>query len=519
MRGQRRFPQITGLSSCRALLGMMVAGNLFVGPLALAATPTDNSGVPALLQFAEQYNDQKSRQTAPVSSKPQKNTGQANAGQKQPSAEKTSKTPTLRWQTKEAELQRQRATISQLEQKVRVLQTSLAEKMALPQPVPVPDMKGLSQLAQGLRQALAITPKEQQVVATLKREQQAALALKTNNTALQTQVNALKTALAEKKSLTTKETKEAIGRLNAQLQAVKADKITLQTHLASAQKNYQMVNISSENLKKQLVRAQEHSEQQLQQQEELKQQRQALQNEVESNVATVTALRAELAALQAKAPVLLNKKTLEKPSGRQDYAAGVSLGEEILQMQAERKKWGVNTDKQVILAGIIDTFSGQRQLSDDQLNQALMASESLVTRAREKVMAEQAKKGESYLASFKKDSRVKRTATGAWYRVDYAGDSPIPNGAALDVVVKETLTNGVVIQDMEANGAVLSQSIDKFPPLFQEALKVLRNHGSLTLVVPPELAYGEKGYPPSVPPNATMVYQLRIAEMYPPAKK
>jgi len=38
----------------------------------------------------------------------------------------------------------------------------------------------------------------------------------------------------------------------------------------------------------------------------------------------------------------------------------------------------------------------------------------------------------------------------------------------------------------------------------------LRNHGSIMLVVPPALAYGEKGYPPKIPPNATMIYELRV---------
>ncbi len=29
-------------------------------------------------------------------------------------------------------------------------------------------------------------------------------------------------------------------------------------------------------------------------------------------------------------------------------------------------------------------------------------------------------------------------------------------------------------------------------------------------VVPPELAYGDAGYPPKVPPGATMVYTIRV---------
>lgn len=38
------------------------------------------------------------------------------------------------------------------------------------------------------------------------------------------------------------------------------------------------------------------------------------------------------------------------------------------------------------------------------------------------------------------------------------------------------------------------------------------------MVVPPALAYGETGYPPKVPPNATMIYELRIDNSQAPAK-
>jgi FKBP-type peptidyl-prolyl cis-trans isomerase FkpA len=154
-------------------------------------------------------------------------------------------------------------------------------------------------------------------------------------------------------------------------------------------------------------------------------------------------------------------------------------------------------------------------MTDDELNQALDASEKQVASARGNVMSEQTKKGDSYLTRFRQDKNVRQTASGAWYKVDYPGEGVLTPGAILDVVIKETLTDGTVIQDMESSGAVLSQPLDRFPPLFSEALSQLKNHGTLTLVVPPMLAYGDKGYPPNVPPNATMVYTLRIAEMYP----
>lgn len=179
----------------------------------------------------------------------------------------------------------------------------------------------------------------------------------------------------------------------------------------------------------------------------------------------------------------------------------------------------MQTDKQLILAGITDAFAGERRLSDDVLNIALTEAENEVIKAREKMQADQTNTDDDFLEKFKQDEQVKQATGGVWYKIDYSGDIPIAAGSIVDVVVKEMLTDGTVIQDMETSGVTLSQPVADFPPLFKEAISQLKNHGSMTLVVPPALAYGEKGFPPKVPPHATMVYQLRIAEMYPQEDK
>ncbi|RTF43165.1 peptidylprolyl isomerase [Serratia marcescens] len=206
----------------------------------------------------------------------------------------------------------------------------------------------------------------------------------------------------------------------------------------------------------------------------------------------------------------LAKPALNAPTTRQAYAAGTALGRDIVRLLDERKNWGVVADRPTVLAGVIDAFSGQYQLTTDVLSTSLAESETAVNTARKQASRTQQKKGDAFVADFKKQKGVKLSPSGFWYRVDYAGDTPMADGAVLDVVVKESLTDGTVIQDMDLNGKVLSQPLDAYPPLFREAIGYLRNHGELTLVVPPELAYGEAGYPPKVPPNATLVYALRV---------
>ncbi|MDU7466742.1 MAG: FKBP-type peptidyl-prolyl cis-trans isomerase N-terminal domain-containing protein [Serratia marcescens] len=494
----------------------IVAGMTFFSP----AHAAPQAGVPALLQFAEQYQQERETDVAPKKAQP-------SAKSPVPLTDKPGKDSAKippRWQTKDTQIQRLQGTIRRLELEIVTLKNAqatqpLATQITAPTPV---DLQPLSKLAQGLRQALSLTPEQAQLQKQLREMQQRVARadatehdLRTENASLNNQLSTLKTQIH---TATTEEN----STLTTQLHRAEQDKATLQAHLADAQKDYQTLLTTAENDRAQLARAKDTEtglrnmqSQQQQQLDELKRQRTTLQTELDGKVAEIANQAAELTALRKTAPVKIDPDNLKKPAVRQDYAAGVSLGEEILQMHAERRRWGVNVDKQTLLAGLIDTFNGKQQLDDAALNKALEESEKRVTQARDITVSAQKKQGDAYLARFKKDKHVAQTPSGAWYRIDYAGDSHIPANATLDVVVKETLTDGTVIQDMEASGAVLSQTLSQFPPLFAEALHQLKNHGSLTLVVPPALAYGDKGYPPNVPPNATMVYTLRIAEVYP----
>ncbi|CDJ77309.1 Hypothetical protein SMB2099_2695 [Serratia marcescens SMB2099] len=228
---------------------------------------------------------------------------------------------------------------------------------------------------------------------------------------------------------------------------------------------------------------------------------------------TQQALREELDGLRSRAKWLPDAQALEKKPAQQSYAAGVALGRDIQTMLAERKNWGINPDKTLLLAGVIDTFNGHYQLSDAQLTRALAESEKAVNDARNQAAKVQTSKGEAFVTEFKKKKGTQKSPSGFWYRIEYAGDEAIKENARVDIVVKESLTDGSVIQDMDRSGKVMSQPLSAYPPLFREAIGHLKNHGSLTMVVPPALAYGETGYAPQIPPNATMVYELRIVDV------
>ncbi|MEW5494378.1 FKBP-type peptidyl-prolyl cis-trans isomerase N-terminal domain-containing protein [Enterobacter cloacae] len=220
-------------------------------------------------------------------------------------------------------------------------------------------------------------------------------------------------------------------------------------------------------------------------------------------------------ALRKQAKWQVSPETLTQEAGRRNYAQGSALGRDIVSLLEERDEWGIRIERDVVLAGIIDAFSGKFRLDQDELNGALAESDLAVSKAREKQAKKQQAVGEAFITQFRAKKGVKQSPSGFWYHVDYDGDDPIAEKSVVDIVVKESLTDGTVIQDMDLSGKVLSQPLEAYPPLFREAIGYLRNHGTITLVVPPELAYGDTGYPPKVPPDATMVYELRIDNVAP----
>ncbi len=344
-------------------------------------------------------------------------------------------------------------------------------------------------LAQQKAEAAKVAGELQQQLAQLQKERDG------QRQQVEQQEKSLKTALAQQKAEAAKVAGE------------------LQQQLAQLQEKNKTQTEQAKTLEQRLVTATTESAQAAQQRDKATQQAEKTATELAAAHQAQQALREELDGLRSRAKWLPDTQSLKKKPEQQSYAAGVALGRDIQTMLAERKNWGINPDKTVLLAGVIDTFNGRYQLSDAQLTNALAESEKAVNDARNQAAKTQTSKGEAFVAEFKKKKGTQKSPAGFWYRIDYAGDEAIKDNARVDIVVKESLTDGSVIQDMDRSGKVMSQPLSAYPPLFREAIGHLKNHGSLTMVVPPALAYGETGYAPQIPPNATMVYELRIVDV------
>ncbi|KFK94000.1 FKBP-type peptidyl-prolyl cis-trans isomerase N-terminal domain-containing protein [Serratia sp. Ag1] len=251
------------------------------------------------------------------------------------------------------------------------------------------------------------------------------------------------------------------------------------------------------------------------QSDELQSQLVALRDSASEKMRDYSALEQQLSALQkAQNDAVVEPKT---ESEIRDYAIGSSLADDMLALLKEKTAQGIKVDSRLALAGVQDTFSGKIKLQQEQINKALQATEVELSANEKQRTQETEAAGLRYIAQFKKQKQVKKDASGYFYRIDNAGKGKIDDTSIVSVVVKESLTNGKVIKDMEAAGTSIRQPLGSYPPMFKTALSQLQNHGSMTMVVPPNLAYGDKGLPPDIPPGSTMVYNVKILDVVAPA--
>src|SRR5471030_2707212 len=383
-----------------------------------------------------------------------------------------------------ASAERERAAVQKAHDQIGALkgQINTLKHQLLAGDIKTTDEQRSLQMLTAQRQALKQQLDEK--TAALEQALQKLIAANTQQDALMTELKTLKTDHINKRmALRARQEKENVA-LNAQL-AIKEEQRTV------LQKKMQDMQVLTEQKEATLSILRQEKTMLQQQQVALTEQASKAESDLTKQTQMLHQQQREMDLLRTRTKWLLKPETLSNTEGQQAYAAGGALGREILMMLNERKGWGVNNDQQTVLVGVAD-------------------SEAAVKLARDKATADQQKKGASFVAGFKMQEGVAQSLAGFWYRVDYTGDTPLRDTDIVDLVVKETLTDGTVIQDMSLSGNVLSQSLDTYPPLFREAISHLKNHGSLTMVVPPALAYGEAGYPPKVPPNATMVYELRI---------
>ncbi len=123
---------------------------------------------------------------------------------------------------------------------------------------------------------------------------------------------------------------------------------------------------------------------------------------------------------------------------------------------------------------------------------------------------------DAFLAKNKTAPGVKTTASGLQYSViaSGAGDGPMPTAASLVQVNYEgKLLDGTVFDSSFARGQAAEFPVGQLIPAWVEALQMMRPGDEWTIWVPPSIGYGEAGAPGAIPPNALLIFRMRLEKI------
>lgn len=191
------------------------------------------------------------------------------------------------------------------------------------------------------------------------------------------------------------------------------------------------------------------------------------------------------------------------------YGIGVDMSRNF-------KKQGVEFDLKTLMKGFQDESAGKKLLmSEEDMRATLTAyqTELLQKRAQAlRVAGEENKKtGDAFLAENKKKEGVVTLPSGLQYKILKAGDGKKPTESdTVECNYRGTLINGTEFDNSSRTGKPATFKVAGLIPGWTEALQLMPVGSKWRLVIPPQLAYGERGAGSVIGPNATLIFELEL---------
>nr|WP_321268311.1 FKBP-type peptidyl-prolyl cis-trans isomerase [uncultured Sulfurimonas sp.] len=210
---------------------------------------------------------------------------------------------------------------------------------------------------------------------------------------------------------------------------------------------------------------------------------------------------------------MMADSTLKTQEQQASYVIGIQLGTQLMISKDD-------IDLDAIKLGMQDIFTGKKpQLSNAQMQTAMLNYQES-KKKRELAMAAKfskhnKKEGAQFLASNKKKKGVVTLASGLQYKVLKSGTGKV-HPKLTDKVVTHyhgTLIDGTVFDSSYNRGEAVSFPVNAVIKGWTEALQKMKVGDKWQLVIPSSLAYGEQGAPPSIGPDATLIFDVELLEI------
>lgn len=186
-----------------------------------------------------------------------------------------------------------------------------------------------------------------------------------------------------------------------------------------------------------------------------------------------------------------------------------------LKMAQEAKGQGLKLDEAAFQMGFRDMYSGAGpKLSQEEIQATLNRVQQQRVEEVKKLAETNKSEGTKFLAANAKKDGVKQTASGLQYKVINAGKGKSPKVTdTVEVNYRGTLINGAEFDSSYKSGQPVTFPVNGVIQGWQEALPLMKEGAKWQIFVPAKLGYGERGAPPMIGPEATLIFEVELLKI------
>jgi len=213
--------------------------------------------------------------------------------------------------------------------------------------------------------------------------------------------------------------------------------------------------------------------------------------------------------IAASVQVLASDKTeLKTDKDKLSYSIGVSVGKNL-------KSEATEVDLNLLIEGLKASMgSGNVLLSDAEIRKVMSDYQTQMrqraTANKQQAVGENKKKGDAFLADFKGQKGVLALPSGVLYKIlkEGTGRKPIESDMVA-VNYRGALINGKEFDSTEA-GHPANLKISSLIAGWKQALAMMPTGSKWQIVIPSQLAYGERGVGNDIGPNEVLVFDVEL---------
>lgn len=203
-----------------------------------------------------------------------------------------------------------------------------------------------------------------------------------------------------------------------------------------------------------------------------------------------------------------NSVALESIEQKGGYGIGLQIGQQLLAS-------GMNVDAEGVARGIYDVLNqNPPAININEVSKALQELGQRAEAAQAETFKALAEEGKAFLEENKKHASVKVTDSGLQYEVLAEGNGKKPSSTdTVRVHYTGSLIDGTVFDSSVTRGTPAEFPVSGVIRGWTEALQMMPVGSKWRLTIPHELAYGERGAGASIPPFATLVFEVELLDV------